>query len=34
MLQLANTIKEQDLSSQGWDDIDENGIPYWEKRDK
>lgn len=35
MLQLVNKLlKEKDLSASGWNDRDENGIPYWEKREK
>lgn len=35
MLQLVNKLlKEKDLSAPGWNDRDENGIPYWEKREE
>lgn len=28
---IEEVIKDLDMSSPGWDDYDENGVPYWEK---
>lgn len=28
---VLDVLKDIDMSGKGWDDYDENGVPYWEK---